>query len=305
MPTVNLQVEAGIDDLSWHNEGVGSFSTTASTILIGDSDSANFNRWGLVRFDNVTIVKDASITTAPLTMKPTGIAGTIPALRFYGVNAKDPIAPTTRSAANALALTSAYVDYTPPTWVVGTPPTPAPDLAPIVQELVNRSDWASGDAIEIVITVPRPDAFVSANAISFRSYDTTPADAAKLAITYSGAFVGTADAGPDQTDLEAFSTAHLDGTASTGSPTVYQWEALTDGAPELSDPSVAQPTFVVPGLLPGEPNSWTYGLKVGNASSLTPQDTVTVTALPHNLFVRKGTGWAAVPEKARKSAAWV
>lgn len=302
MTTVTATVAAGADDLSWHNEGVGSFSATAATILIGDSDSSNFNRWGLVRFTGLTIPVGATITEAHLSLKATGLTGTIPALTVYGVKGDNPAAPTTRSLANALTLSTAAVGWTPSAWV-STTVYQSSDLKTIIQEIVNQGTWASGEAIELVLTVPRGDTFSAANALSFRAYDNTPADAAQLSVTYTTAFAGTANAGSDQADKDPFATVTLNGTGSTGSPSVYQWRQISGPAVTLSNTAVASPTFTAPGVLGGA--TLVFGLKVGDGSTLSAEDTVQVTVLPHNLFVRKSDAWIAVPSKARKSSAWI
>lgn len=300
--TVTATVAAGGDDLSWHNEGTGTFSTTATSILIGDSSSTDFNRWGLARVTGLTIPVGATITEAHATVKAVGVSGSIPALTIYGVKGDNPAAPTTRSLANALTLTTASVAWTPSAWVAGTQ-YQTPDLKTIIQEIVNQGTWGSGEAIILVFTVPRGDAFSAANAVSFRSYDGVPADAAQVSVTYSTAFSGTANAGPDQADRVPFSTVTLDGTASTGSPTVYQWRQITGPTVTLSSTSAAQPTFTAPALLAGA--TLTFGLKVGDGSTLSAEDTVQITVKPHDLFVMKGGVWVPAQWKVRKSGVWV
>lgn len=301
--TITATVAAGTSDLSWHNEGVGSFSNTAATILIGDSDAANNARWGLIRVTGLTIPVGATINAASITVKPTGISGTIPAMTIYGVLGDNLAAPTTRAGVNALGLTTANVAWTPGAWTIGnlTDGT-TPDLKTILQEIVNQGTWTSGDAIMLVFSVPR-DAFVSANAISFRAYDNTPADAAVVSVTYSTAFAGVANAGSDQTGIAPFATVTLTSAGSTGSPSAYRWTALTAGAPALSAYNVASPTFVAPGTLNGV--TYTWGLEVGDGSTWSAQDTVLTTVNSHDLFVRKSGVWVPAQLKVRKSGAWV
>jgi hypothetical protein len=302
MTTLNLQVAAGGDDLSWHNEGAGAFSTTAATILVGDTSSTDFNRWGLVRFTGGTIPVGATITEAHLTLKATGLSGSIPALTVVGVLGDNLAAPTTRSGANALAATTAAVPWTPSAWVSATS-YDSPDLKTVLQEIVNQGTWTSGDSILLLVTVPRGDSFAAANAASFRSYDNTPADAAKLTINYSTVFAGTANAGPDQTNVVPLSTVTLTGAASTGSPTVYQWRQVSGPAVTLSSTSVVSPTFTAPANIAGA--TLVFGLKVGDSTTLSSEDTVQVTVRPHDLFVRKGGVWVPAQWKVRKSGAWV
>jgi hypothetical protein len=299
--TITATVAASGDDLSWHNEGVGSFSITGATILVGDSDSANFNRWGLIRVTGLTIPVGATITEAHVTVKATGLTGAIPAMTLQGVLGDNVAAPTTRAIANALSLTTASVAWTPTAWV-STTLYPSPDLKTILQEIVNQGTWTSGDSILLAFTVPR-DAFTSANAASFRAYDNTPADAAVLSVTYATAFAGVANAGSDQTGIAPYATVTLTSAGSTGSPTAWRWTPLTVGAPALSSTSVASPTFTAPGTLNGA--TYTWGLEVGDGSTWSAQDTVTTAVNSHDLFVKKSGVWVPARWKARKSSIWV
>lgn len=302
MTTVTAQVAAGSDDLSWHNEGAGVFSTTAASILVGDSSSTDFNRWGLARVAGLAIPVGATVTEAHANVKAVGLSGTIPALTIYGVLGDNPAAPTTRSLANALTLTTASVAWTPTAWAAGTV-YQTPDLKTILQEIVNQGTWTSGDAVILLFTVPRGDTFTVVNALSFRSYDNTPADAASVSVTYSTVFSGTANAGPDQANVVPLSTVTLTGAASTGSPTVYQWRQISGPAVTLSSTSVVSPTFTAPANIAGA--TLVFGLKVGDSTTLSAEDTVQVTVRPHDLFVRKGGVWVPAQWKVRKSGAWV
>jgi hypothetical protein len=302
MPTVTAQVAVGGDDLSWHNEGSGVFSTTGATILIGDSSSTDFNRWGLVRFASLAIPVGATITEAHVTVKAVGVAGTIPALTLAGVLGDNLATPTTRSGANALTYTTATVPWTPAAWAALTVYN-SPDLKTILQEIVNQGTWTSGDSVLIAFQVPRGDAFVAANALSFRSYDNTPADAAQVSVTYSTVFAGTANAGPDQADIAPLSTVTLTGAASTGSPSVYQWRQMSGPTVTLSSTSAVSPTFTAPADIEGA--TLTFGLKVGDGTTLSSEDTVQITVKPHDLFVMKGGAWVPAQWKVRKSGAWV
>lgn len=52
-------------------------------------------------------------------------------------------------------LTSATVNWVPPAWVAAGDAgavQQTPDLAAVIQEIVNRSGWSSGNALAIVVT---------------------------------------------------------------------------------------------------------------------------------------------------------
>lgn len=311
MTTVTSQVAISDGDVSWHNEGVGSYSRTAATILLGDSDSANFNRWAAVLLPNITVPQGAPVTEAHLTLKATGLTGAIPVpLTIQAHDVDNAAATTSRTTIESWATTQATTasvawdgSSTPAlTAWVSTTNYDSPDLKTVIQEIVNRPGWVSGNSILLFIKTVR-GAFTTAKAMSFRAFDNTPLDAAKLTVNYSTVFSGTANAGPDQTGIVPYATVTLTSAGSTGSPTAWRWTALTPGAPALSATNVASPTFTAPGTLNGTTLTW--GLEVGDGSTWSAQDTVNTVINSHDAFVRKAGVWVPAQWKARKSAAWV
>ena len=99
----------------------------------------------------------------------------------------------------------------------------------------------------------------------------------------------TANAGPDQTNIEPRSTVTLNGTGSTdsdGTIAAYAWTQTAGTTVTLSSASAAQPTFTAPLTLAGE--TLTFSLVVTDDDGATSsQDTVNVTVLPATAAVRK------------------
>lgn len=305
MTTVTPQVGQSDGDVSWHMEGVGTYARTSATVLLGDSSSTDFNRWVAVLLPSVAIPQGAPVTEAHLTLKATGIATAIPGPLTIQAQAVDnAVVTTSRTTIDSWAntqATTASVSWTPSAWVTSTL-YDTPDLKTVIQEIVNRAGWVSGNSIMLFIKTTRA-AFTTAKAISFRAWDNTPADAAKLSVTYSTVFGGTANAGSDQTGIAPYATVTLTSAGSTGSPTAWRWTPLTVGAPALSSTSVASPTFTAPGTLNGV--TYTWGLEVGDGSTWSAQDTVLTTVNSHDAFARKSGVWVPFQYKARKSGAWV
>lgn len=301
MATLDLSLAAGADDLSWSTAaGISIFSTTATVLRIGDASGTDLDRCVLVRYDGVTIPAGATITTAYLTVEPAGINGTAPTLLFDGCLDPDPVVPANRTAANALPRTTANVPGPFPAWTVGVLVN-SPELKTIVQEIVDQGGWASGNAIMLFIRDNQPGNV--SGQINFTAYDGTPGDAPKLHVEYTTAFAGVADAGTDQVDVEPFDTVALDGTASTGSPSIYEWTQLAGPAVDLSDPTDPEPTFTAPAGLTG--STLTFGLRVGAGATMSAQDAVDVTVLPHDKFERRSAAWVPFDERVRQSGAWV
>ncbi|HMQ95770.1 MAG TPA: hypothetical protein PKD19_00985 [Candidatus Saccharibacteria bacterium] len=115
----------------------------------------------------------------------------------------------------------------------------------------------------------------------------------------------TADAGPDQSNIEPGTTVTLDGTGSTtdiGTITSYSW-TQTSGAPVvLSSTTAASPTFTAP--LTVSSASLTFELTVTNSNSLTNTDSVTVGVLRSTELVRASGAWSPRLAVQRGSGAW-
>lgn len=278
--TATFQPAASGDDGSWHNEGVGSLSITGSPVRIGDASSSDFNRRIWLRFPNVTVQNAATIAAGTkLQVKAKGLSGTIPTITIVAQDADNPAAPTTRGQADAAvsAATTASVTWTPSAWVTDTV-YDSPSIASVIQEIVDRPGWVSGNAILILLTVPVGDAFTAAQQLSMASFDGTPSsDAATLSITYT-ATVPTPNAGPDQGPVDSMVAINLTGAGSTGSPTAYQWRVISGGG-TLSSTTIVNPTYKPPATRLG--GTAVIGLKVGNPEIGTAEDTMTVTYRPH------------------------
>lgn len=106
----------------------------------------------------------------------------------------------------------------------------------------------------------------------------------------------TADAGPDQLDVEPWTVVTLDGSASFDDVgvTSYTWTQTAGTAVTLSG-SGATRTFTVPGSLSGE--TFVFQLEVADADGGTDTDSVTVTSLPASERIMIGGSW--VPARIR------
>lgn len=122
---------------------------------------------------------------------------------------------------------------------------------------------------------------------------------ATQAIAPAAGSAPTANAGPDQTTVEPFSTVTLDatGSASTdGGTLTYSW-AHTSGpgsAGLLSSTTVAQPTYTAPAALTDQTDVWTVTV-TDSVSGLNASDSVSITVLAAGQAYLNSSGtWVAM-----------
>jgi len=104
-----------------------------------------------IRFTNVTIPQGSTIRSAWarfMAYDSQVISGIV--LKCYFVNADDPDAPADQAELDGFSLTSAVNWTSIPLWSDGIRYT-TPDLKTILQTIVDRSGWASGNAVILII----------------------------------------------------------------------------------------------------------------------------------------------------------
>jgi hypothetical protein len=195
MTTLNLQVNASGNDamMAGITENSARAVTTIGICTIADSDiplgseGTNDERTGGYRFLAVTIPNGASITTATLTRTAYDTYSADPNVcRVYvsGEAADDATVFSTVAGnlnTTARPRSTAYAVWTITTQVADSEYTV--DVTTIVQEIVNRAGWASGNALAILI-----DCHEDTNAGQSQrtwSYDGSTSKAMKLDIIYS------------------------------------------------------------------------------------------------------------------------
>ncbi|MGY1681899.1 PKD domain-containing protein [Geodermatophilus sp. SYSU D01176] len=151
---LDIPVQVGSDDAEQRPNGTVQLSS--GDLNLGQEDSALL-RVGM-RFTNVTIPAGATITNAYVQFTADEVKSAASNLVIAGQASDNPATFTT--ATNSLSptarpLTTATVSWAPPAWTTVDARTTAqrtPDIRSVVQEIVDRGDWASGDPLVLIVT---------------------------------------------------------------------------------------------------------------------------------------------------------
>ena len=150
--TVQAVVASASDDAE---ERSGNSVDLGSTDLELVTDGSVVQTVG-VRFGGVAVPQGAQVTAASIQFQDDEVSTDATSLTIRG-QAADDAATFTSTTANVSGRprTSASTGWVPPAWNTRDERGPAqrtPDLSAVVQEVVNRSGWASGHAMAFVIT---------------------------------------------------------------------------------------------------------------------------------------------------------
>ena len=144
-PTDNIFYPASLAD-DGVRYGVSSFS---NLYVQGGYSSQSLN--GFVRFTNVIVPKDATITNAFVRFTAyQDCLGTTCNINIYFEDSSDAVAPISAATYDGLSLTTAIAWNSIPTWNIASQ-YDTPDLTSIVQGLVEKISWSSGNAMMILL----------------------------------------------------------------------------------------------------------------------------------------------------------
>lgn len=149
MATLNLQVAASSDDCVVTHQA-DYFALTNPYAQAGYCDSS-YNWIGIgMRFLNAAIPQGATITTAYLTLRCNSSSSqTTVNTRIKGEAADDAATFSDQTDFDGRTRTSAYIDWDNiAAWTSGTDYA-SPEIKTVIQEIINRAGWASGNALVI------------------------------------------------------------------------------------------------------------------------------------------------------------
>lgn len=149
MATLNIPIAASEDDASEDLESI--VSTTGSAL--GNALDSTLE-WVGLRFRAVTIPPGAVINSASISVVPINTGSDEPLVTIYGEAADDAAAfvDATTATISTRSRTTASVAWSSANLgATGTSRHNSPDIAAIIQEIIDRPGWASGNALNILI----------------------------------------------------------------------------------------------------------------------------------------------------------
>lgn len=170
---IELRVAASTDDAERLANGSGLVDSA-------DLEMTTLRLVG-VRFAGVPIPQGADILSAWIALTPSDGDTTPLSIEIFGEAADDAAAFTT--APDDLLTrpaTASSVVWTPGAWSLGGPPQQSPELEPILQEIVDRPNWAENNALVLTLSTPAGNGIRRA-----QSYDGQPLNAPLLVVTFA------------------------------------------------------------------------------------------------------------------------
>lgn len=175
MATFSTSIAASADDA---RQDVSTVVLNGANITI---DTAT--RYGGLRFQNVTIPQASTINTATITVTLPSLAFDDPDVTIWAQAIDDAAAFTTGSNdISGRTATSATVTWT--ATGIGTGAKSSPSLVSIIQEIINRAGWVSGNDLALILKGN------STNAFRFNAFDGGGADYATINIDYTAPAAG-------------------------------------------------------------------------------------------------------------------
>jgi hypothetical protein len=206
--TVERRIATGTDDAE--ESATGSMYLDSSDLeLVYDGSNQKVG----LRYTNVSIPRGATITLAYVQFEADELQSEATNLLIQGEAADHPLSFSSTNKVSTRVRTLAGASWAPVAWtLVGEAGVSerTPDLSGVVQEIVNRTGWASGNEMAFILT--------GTGHRTARAYEGVAAGAALLHVEFTSSAplpnqAPSVDAGPDQS-IKLPADAGLDGTVS-------------------------------------------------------------------------------------------
>ena len=152
--TIEIRVETGSDDAEERNDG--SMDLNSNDLELVDDGRRRPGQTVGMRFNGATIPRGATITNAYIQFQVDETNSGATSLTIQGQGIGN--APTFTSSTGNIssrARTASFVSWAPVPWTsVGAagPDQRTPDIAAVIQEIVEQPGWSSGNSLVIIIT---------------------------------------------------------------------------------------------------------------------------------------------------------
>jgi len=237
--TVESRVTSNSDDAEEDVSDGSMYLGSTDLELIDESDGDGDQVVGM-RFLNMTVPAGAIITNAYIEFETDELDSVTTNLTFRAEDADDPTTfqSGTNNITNRTTTTASVAWNSVPAWGTESEKHQTPDLSPIIQEVVDRGSWASGNAMVVIVTgsgerTAEAHEGESANApllhveytdvVAGQSIETS--FALQVTAGATGAKTATATAGSDVGNTHILALA-------PGDPTAALTGTLADGAVE-------------------------------------------------------------------------
>jgi hypothetical protein len=176
---LDYQVAAGEDDAYEADNGSSFTSTATAAIARANTVAGSRNNAGL-RFLGVAVPNGKTITAAYISIKAGSDTNDDINADIYAEAVDDAVSFVTNADVTSRARSTAFVNWAQ-TGISTSVFTNSPNLITVIQEIVNRAGWASGNDMVILC-----DGLDAANQrCDIKSFESVSADAAKLHIEYT------------------------------------------------------------------------------------------------------------------------
>jgi len=245
MTDFNRKVTANADDGECE---VGGSYFSNGYVYLSLGDRSGFNMHSFARFTSVTIPAGATIVSAIIRfVAQESSSGTTCNVNVHFEDADNAAAISSGSDLNGRPRTSAVGWNSLPVWTINNS-YDTPPLAAILQDVIDRGGWASGNAITVHI---RDNGSSTSGLRAPKSHNLSTADAAELRVTYeTGELVDIADTASiaDTVDVVSFTDDVADNFA-------IDDETIAGGGQvfvENSDDLTIDDSIIVQGPVPAE-----------------------------------------------------
>jgi prepilin-type N-terminal cleavage/methylation domain-containing protein len=177
--TVTYSVSTGTDDGWTEYAGYEDFNQSYAYLRVGYAYSYR-NIW--VKWNNIDIPKGSTITSAYVQYKAKDNLNSQCKTLLYFNDVANAVAPISYADSESKVLTTANIEWDLPATTLDEWYN-SPDISGIIQEIIDRADWNSGNAM-MLMHRRHPDNNIDIQDRIFSSYEDGVANSPKLVITY-------------------------------------------------------------------------------------------------------------------------